>query len=41
MAVDLDAVVYASDEDLVDVEDLGERLRGSAKADFDLAVALE
>ena len=41
VAIDLDAVVDAGNEDLVDVEDLREGLRGSAKADLDLAVALE
>jgi len=45
VATDLDAigsiVVGASDEDLVDVEDLGEGLGGSAEADFELAVAFE
>ena len=45
VAVDLDAVgaivVGASDEDLVDVEDLGEGLGGTAEANFELAVAFE
>ncbi len=45
VAVDLDAVgsvaVGAGDEDLVDVEDLGEGLGGAAEADFELAVAFE
>ena len=41
VAVDLDAVVYASDEDFVDVEDLGEGLSGATETDFELAVAFE
>ena len=45
VAVDLDAigsiVVGASDEDLVDVEDFGEGLRGSAEANFELAITFE
>ena len=45
VAVDLNAVgsvvVGAGDEDFVDVEDLGEGLRGAAETDFELAVALE
>jgi len=45
VAVDLDAVgsatVAASDEDFVDVEDLGEGCGSAAEADFELAVALE
>ena len=45
VAVDLDAVgavgVDAGDEDLVDVEDLGEGGGGAAEADFELAVAFE
>ena len=45
VAVDLDAVgsvvVGARDEDLVDVEDLGEGSGGAAEADFELAVAFE
>ncbi len=45
VAVDLDAVgsivVGAGDEDLVDVENLGEGLGGAAETDFELAVAFE
>ena len=45
VAVDLDAVgsvvVSAGDEDLVDVEDLGEGGGATAEADFKLAVAFE
>jgi hypothetical protein len=45
VAVDLDTVgsvvMAASDEDFVDVEDLGEGLGGSTEADFELAVAFE
>ena len=49
VAVDLDAVTAAvvcrmrdaGDEDVVDVEDLGEGLSGAAEADFELAVAFE
>ena len=45
VAVDLDAVgsvvVAAGDEDLVDVEDLGEGVGDAAEADFELAVAFE
>ena len=45
VAVDLDpvgsVVVGAGDEDLVDVEDLGEGLSGAAKTNFQLAVAFQ
>jgi len=45
VAVDVDAVgsvaVGAGDEDLVDVEDLGEGLRCATKADFELSIAFE
>ena len=41
VAVDLNAVMDAGDDDFVDVEDLGEGLRYAAEADFDLAVAFE
>src|SRR5580704_15768344 len=45
VAVDVDAIgsvaVGAGDEDLVDVEDLGEGLGGASEADFELTVAFE
>ena len=41
VAVDLDAIVHAGDEDFVDVEDFGEGLSGASEADFELAVAFE
>jgi len=45
VAIDMDAVgsvaVAAGDEDLVDVEDLGEGLGGAAEADFELPIAFE
>ena len=41
VTVDLDAVVHASDEDFVDVEDLGEGLSSATETDFELAVAFE
>ena len=41
MAVDLGTVVQASDEDFVDVEDLGEGLSSATETDFELAVAFE
>ena len=40
VAVDLDAVVDAGDEDFVDVENLGEGGGDAAETDFELAVAL-
>lgn len=41
VAVDLDAVVNSGDEDLMDVENLGEGLGSAAEADFELAVVFE
>jgi len=41
VAVDLDAILNAGDENVVDVENLREGLRGAAEADFKLTVALK
>jgi hypothetical protein len=41
VAVDLDAVVDAGDEDVVDVEDLGEGFGDAAEAEFEVAVVVE
>ena len=40
VAIDLDTIVDARYEDLVDIENLGECLGDAAQADFELAVAL-
>ena len=41
VAVDLNAVVDSGDEDLVDIENLGEGAGDAAEADFELTVAFE